>query len=270
MSDSILIVIPARLASTRLPEKLLRRVDGKSVLQHTWEAASRATVAEQIVVAVDDPKLADEVQGFGGRFVMTSVDCASGTDRIAEVAAEFPDFSVFVNVQGDEPEIDPAAIDLVGSTLIKNPTADMATVGTPIREQRSLDDAGCVKIVLASGKALASGNRERWPGQGRAIYFSRSAVPHLRGGVTPESLAAEPPLFWHHLGLYAYRRDFLQWFSRQPPGVLEQAERLEQLRAIEAGKQIVVARVESAVPGIDTEEDLDAFAARSASAKKTT
>ncbi|TWT83043.1 3-deoxy-manno-octulosonate cytidylyltransferase [Planctomycetes bacterium CA13] len=265
MNNACLIVVPARLASTRLSEKLLRRVDGKSVLQYTWQAASRASVTNRVVVAVDDAKLADEVTRFGGTAIMTDVNCPSGTDRIAEVAKQCPEFDVFVNVQGDEPEIDPVAIDLVASLLIDNPSADIATVGTPIRDLEKLQDPGCVKIVLASEMGGAKG-----AGQGRAIYFSRSVVPHMRGGVTAESLLAEPPLFWHHLGLYAYRREFLQWFSQQSQSVLEQTERLEQLRAIEAGKQIVVARVESAVPGIDTEEDFRAFAERVAFANQNT
>jgi 3-deoxy-manno-octulosonate cytidylyltransferase (CMP-KDO synthetase) len=247
------IVIPARLASTRLPEKLLRKVAGKSVLQHTFEAASRCSVADQIVVAVDDERVAEEVDSFGGRWIMTSADCASGTDRIAEVARAAPAVNVFVNVQGDEPEIEPAVIDLVASTLINDASADMATAGTPIRDPQILHDPSCVKIVMAQEGAA---------GQGRAVYFSRAAVPHSRSGVNELQLQAEPPIYWHHIGLYAYRREFLDWFAAQPPSLLEQTERLEQLRAIEAGKKILVARVESAIPGIDTQEDLDAFIQR--------
>ncbi|QDT08963.1 3-deoxy-manno-octulosonate cytidylyltransferase [Planctomycetes bacterium K23_9] len=253
------IVIPARLASTRLPEKLLRRAGSKSVLQHTFDAASASDVASGVIVAVDDQRIADEVESFGGRWIMTNPDCPSGTDRIAEVAAAMPNVDVFVNVQGDEPEISPAAIDLVAQALIDAPQADMSTVGTPIRNPALLDDPSVVKIVLALNKNSA--------GQGRAVYFSRSVVPHVRDGVTDEVLAAEPPIFWHHLGLYAYRREFLSWFAAQPPSQIEQSERLEQLRAIEAGKTIAVARVESATPGIDTQADLDAFIDRLATSK---
>ncbi|TWU43871.1 3-deoxy-manno-octulosonate cytidylyltransferase [Novipirellula aureliae] len=265
-----MIVIPARLGSTRFSEKLLRRAGNKSVLQYTFEAAKLAKAAEQVVIAVDDAKLFEEASRFGGHAVMTSVDCPSGTDRIAEVANTFPDIGIFVNVQGDEPEIDPATIDLVTRTLIHNPWADIATVAAPIREADRLDDPNCVKVVVAGVPKSADQADELRPadaiangtGQGRAVYFSRSSVPHLRGGVTEQALTSEPPLFWHHLGLYAYRREFLQWFSNQPPSVLEQTERLEQLRAIEAGKQIVIARVESAVAGIDTQEDFEAFKKR--------
>ncbi|EMI21564.1 3-deoxy-D-manno-octulosonate cytidylyltransferase [Rhodopirellula maiorica SM1] len=266
-----MIVIPARLASTRLSEKLLRVAGGKTILRHTWEAASNARIADAVVVAVDDPKLADEVESFGGRFVMTSVDCPSGTDRIAEVAAQFPDFDAFINVQGDEPEIDPDTVDLVGTILINDASADIATIGTPIRSEALLQDPSCVKIVVAAAGGEAAGQSRAGQAAttpthsqfaGSAIYFSREAVPHCRSGITPETLAMEPPLFWHHLGLYAYRRDFLEWFSNQPPSPLEQSERLEQLRAIEAGKRIVVGRVQSAAPGIDTEADFQAFAER--------
>jgi 3-deoxy-manno-octulosonate cytidylyltransferase (CMP-KDO synthetase) len=256
MSARILIVIPARLASTRLAEKLLRQAAGKSILQRTFEAACRCSVTQDVVVAVDDQRLADEVDSFGGSWMMTSQACNSGTDRIAEVAAAMPEVDVFVNVQGDEPEIEAAVIDRVANALIKTPQADISTAGTPIREQSILEDPACVKIVMAQTSSVDSA------GQGRAIYFSRSAVPHCRDGVDETSLFAEPPLFWLHIGLYAYRREFLTWFAERPPSLLEETERLEQLRAIEAGKEIVVARVESAAPGIDTEADLAAFIGR--------
>lgn len=242
------IVIPARLASTRLPEKLLLRAGGKSVLQHTYEAVGRAACATAVTVAVDDPRLAQEVDSFGGNAMMTSPHHTSGTDRIAEVAALLPAADILINVQGDEPEIDPAAIDLVAGLLQQYPGAAMATVATPIRHASRLSDPGCVKVVMG--------------GDARAIYFSRAAVPHVRDGISPAVLMTEPPLFWHHVGLYAYRRDFLNWFAAQPPGSLEQAEKLEQLRALEAGHQIVVGRVESAAAGIDTLADFEAFRSR--------
>ena len=241
-------MIPARLGSTRLAEKLLLRVAGKTILQHTYEAASRATLASGVLIAVDHPRLLAEVNSFGGRAVMTSPDCASGTDRIAEVARQLPDVELFVNVQGDEPEIDPVTIDRVARALIDDAEAVMATAGTPIRDASLVCEPSCVKIVMGR--------------RGRAVYFSRAAVPYLRGELTQEVLESDPPLYWHHIGLYAYRRDFLEWFSSQPPGRFESAERLEQLRAVEAGKPIVVAAVEKAAPGIDTEEDFAAFQKR--------
>ncbi|MDG2222135.1 MAG: 3-deoxy-manno-octulosonate cytidylyltransferase [Rubripirellula sp.] len=244
-----ILVIPARLASTRLPEKLLRRVGGKSVLQHTYEAACAASITDEVVLAVDNDRLADEVKSFGGRWIMTQPDCPSGTDRIAEVANTIEGADVFINVQGDEPEIDPAIIDSVGQLLLDHPDADIATAGIPIRTLSQLDDPNCVKIVMAAG-------------QGRAVYFSRAGIPFSRDGIDEQTLQSEPPLYWHHLGLYAYRREFLRWFSAQPPSQLEQTEKLEQLRAIEAGKTILVARATAATPGIDTEQDLQAFAQR--------
>lgn len=242
------VVIPARLASTRLPEKLLLPVGGKSILQHTYEAAARSRVAGGVIVAVDDPRLAHEVTSFGGVARLTSPDCQSGTDRIAEVAAEMPEADIFVNVQGDEPEIDPAAIDLVAQTLIDYPEADMATVAKPIRDPQVLVDPNCVKVVIGHGH--------------RAILFSRAAIPFPRDGATLEWLRHEPPIYWHHIGLYAYRRDFLLWFARQPPADIELVEKLEQLRVIHADRHIVVARIDEAAGGIDTLEEYRAFRSR--------
>ena len=251
MNDSCLIVIPARLASTRLPEKLLLRAGGKPVLQHTYEAAKKSTTANRVVVAVDDQRLAEQVDSFGGEWMMTSVDCASGTDRIAEVAAAIPDFEYFINVQGDEPEIKAETIDAVGEALIKNNQVDIATAATAITTPDSLADPSVVKVVLANFTA----------GQGRAVYFSRSPVPYVRD--TSESNANQiPNVHWHHVGLYAYRRDFLTWFANQPAGLLEQVEKLEQLRALEAGKRIDVVQIPNAAPGIDTQADFDAFKTR--------
>lgn len=255
-----MIVIPARLASTRLPQKLLRIAGGKTILQHTFEAASRSEIADGVVIAVDDQRMADEVDSFGGKWVMTDPACNSGTDRIAEVAAAMPDVDLFVNVQGDEPEIDPIVIDRVATALINASDADIATAGTPIRQPAMLQDPACVKIVLALSSE--TGGKANGAGQGRAVYFSRAPVPHCRDGVDDTSLDAEPPLFWLHIGLYAYRREFLAWFAERPPSLLEETEKLEQLRAIEAGKTIVVARVEAAAPGIDTEADLADFVKR--------
>src|SRR6056297_1508176 len=192
------IVIPARLASTRLPEKLLLQAGGKSILQHTYEAAQRSAVAGRstadpaVIVAVDDPRLAAEVDAFGGRARMTGTNCHSGTDRVAEIAALQTDTEIFVNVQGDEPEIDPAAIDLVVAALTDDVDADMATIVTPIRDLKHLSDPACVKAVLDDSM--------------RAIYFSRAPVPYPRDGFTATTPDADPPVFFQHLGLYAYRR----------------------------------------------------------------
>ncbi len=241
----MMIVIPARLASSRLSQKLLLRAGGKSVLQHTYEAARRATIADQVIVAADDPRLVAEVNSFGGEARLTSVDCQSGTDRIAEIALMHDDVEIFVNVQGDEPEIDPDVIDAVASLLVSHPEADIATAACPIDSIAKLEDPSCVKVVMGSDD--------------RAIYFSRAAVPHARDGVGEALLNSTPPVYWQHIGLYAYRRDFLLWFATQRPGRLEMIEKLEQLRAVEAGKSIVVTPVGPSPRGIDTLEDYRAF-----------
>ncbi|MEM9365761.1 MAG: 3-deoxy-manno-octulosonate cytidylyltransferase [Planctomycetota bacterium] len=243
-----LVVIPARLASTRLNEKLLRRVGGKSILQHTYESAQRASIADGVLIAVDDPRLAAEVERFGGDCRLTSPECQSGTDRIAEIALLHEDVDVFVNVQGDEPEIAPETISQVGQALLANATADIATAACPIRTQEQVEDPNCVKVVTGS--------------DGKALLFSRSPIPYARDGITPGLFSSDPPVFAMHLGIYAYRRDFLLWFAQQPPSRLEQTERLEQLRALEAGKTIVVTNIDESTPGIDTLEDFHAFEER--------
>ncbi|WP_404305836.1 3-deoxy-manno-octulosonate cytidylyltransferase [Neorhodopirellula lusitana] len=243
-----MIVIPARLASSRLSEKLLLRAAGKSILQHTYEAAKRAAITDSIIVAADDPRIVAEVDSFGGEARLTSVDCQSGTDRLAEIAFKHSDVDLFVNVQGDEPEISPATIDAVARLLATRPDADIATAACPILDESKLHDPACVKVVMGAND--------------RAILFSRASIPHVRDGITPAHLQASPPIFWQHIGLYAYRRDFLLWFATQPAGRLEQLEKLEQLRAIEAGKTIVVTAIESSPPGIDTLEDFREFVAR--------
>jgi 3-deoxy-manno-octulosonate cytidylyltransferase (CMP-KDO synthetase) len=243
----IAVVIPARLASTRLPEKLLLRETGQSVLSHTYHRARQARCAGEVIVAVDDPRMAAEVHGFGGTVVMTDPRAPSGTDRIAQVAQARPDLDILVNVQGDEPEIEPAAIDRAAALLLAQPDASIATLASPIRQVDRLHDPSCVKVVVGE--------------QHRAIYFSRAAIPHPRDGMG-SLLEQEPPLYWHHIGLYAYRREFLLRFSSLPPGRLESVEKLEQLRALEHGFQIVVDRWDHAARGIDTRADYEAFVER--------
>lgn len=268
-----MIVLPARLESSRLPKKLLKVANGKTILQHTFEAASCSRLADQVLVAVDDQSLANEVERFAGSWELTSTQCQSGTDRVAEIAAKFPEVDVFVNVQSDEPEISGETIDLVIASLQECPEADISTAGTPIRDAETLQDPSCVKIVMGDFQRNAPPNdkvnspmlgtqRADATGQGRALYFSRSAVPHLRDGIDKEDFLREPPIFWHHIGIYAYRREFLEWFIKTPPSRLEQLEKLEQLRALEAGKIIQVAEVSHAAAGIDTQKDFDRFVAR--------
>jgi 3-deoxy-manno-octulosonate cytidylyltransferase (CMP-KDO synthetase) len=241
------IVIPARLASTRLPRKLLLAETGKPLLQHTYESASRANRPESILVAADCEELANAVRSFDGHVELTSPDCASGTDRVAEVARRHPEFEIYVNVQGDEPEISAGAIDLAVELLEKNPAASMSTLATPIRTKQKLDDPACVKVVFDR--------------QYRALYFSRSPIPHARTW-HDDLLTADPPNFHQHIGLYAYRRSFLLELASLPRSATEQLESLEQLRALHHGHTIFVGVIKEPTIGIDTPEDYREFIQR--------
>lgn len=241
------VVIPARMASTRLPNKMLLRDTGKSLIQHTYEMASRAIRPAGVIVATDHRDIVREVERCGGQAVLTSVDCPSGTDRVAEVARHLPDVDLFVNLQGDEPELDPGAIDRVIELLESDRAAVMATLATPIRDADQVRDPSCVKVVFDT--------------LGRAMYFSRFPIPFVRD-VTDLPVQADPPLFHQHIGLYAYRREFLLQLSAIPPSPLELAERLEQLRVLETGHSIQVGVIEHAARGIDTAADYAAFLAR--------
>lgn len=241
------IVIPARLASTRLPRKLLLAETGKPLLQHTFEAASRATRPGGILVAADCEEIAATVRAFGGRVELTSPDCASGTDRVAQIARELPEVDIFVNVQGDEPEISPRAIDLAVELLESDSSAVMSTLATPIRSKQQLEDPACVKVIFDQCH--------------RAIYFSRAPIPFARNW-DDSLLSAEPPHFHQHIGLYAYRREFLLQLASLPRAGIERVENLEQLRVLDAGHTILVGTIAEPTIGIDTPEDYRAFVQR--------
>jgi 3-deoxy-manno-octulosonate cytidylyltransferase (CMP-KDO synthetase) len=252
MSDALhaarrVLVIPARRRSTRLPDKMLLRETGKTVLQHTYEAGRRASRPELVLVATDDDEIAAEVRRFGGRVVMTSPQCPSGTDRVAEAVRRLPAAELIVNLQGDEPEAEPAAIDRLFELLERNSTASMATLATPIRTRETLEDPACVKVTFDNA--------------GRALYFSRSPIPHPREW-DASLLESVPATFYQHLGIYGYRRPLLLQMPSWPVGRLEGVEKLEQLRVLENGGSILVAIVERAARGIDTPEDYAAFVAR--------
>jgi 3-deoxy-manno-octulosonate cytidylyltransferase (CMP-KDO synthetase) len=239
-----LVIIPARLASTRLPRKLLLRATGKPLLQHTFEAALKAERPAGVRVATDHREIFEAVRAFGGAVEMTRPDAPSGTDRVAEVARRLTHVDIVVNLQGDEPEIAGRSIDLAIELLERDPAAVMATLATPLRSRRQLDDPACVKVVFDDA--------------GRALYFSRSPIPCPRQW-DDRLLAADPPHFFQHVGLYAYRRDFLLKLAAMPPSRLEQIEQLEQLRALQAGHAILVGVVDEPTFGIDTPEDYQAF-----------
>lgn len=245
MSDAWHIVIPARLASTRLPDKVLADLAGKPVLKHVWERAMDAG-ADSVRIATDSVRIAGVCEAFGADVVMTRDDHPSGSDRIAEVArlAGWQRERI-VNVQGDEPFIPIAAIRQVADLLAKDSGADIATLSVPIDDVAQFADPNCVKVVVAAN--------------GDALLFSRAPIPHARHdvGLVPQ----------RHVGIYGYRADSLARMVSEPPCPLEQTERLEQLRALWLGMRITVAvAVEPPPPGIDTEADLAAARKRAASA----
>ncbi len=241
------IVIPARLSSTRLPRKPLLDLGGESVIVRVCQAATRAS-AEAIVVATDSEEIADVVRDRGFDVQLTSDEHESGTDRLAEVVAAraWPADDVIVNLQGDEPGIPPALLDQAAALLHAHPQAGIATFGTPIRSVDELFDPAVVKVVGSES--------------GLALYFSRAPIPWVRdefGSGRPDALP-EGTEFLRHLGLYAYRVETLRRFARLAPAAIEQAEKLEQLRAMAAGIPIALGRIdEPPGHGIDTPADLE-------------
>jgi 3-deoxy-manno-octulosonate cytidylyltransferase (CMP-KDO synthetase) len=243
----IVAVIPARFASTRLPGKALLSETGRPLILHVVEAARRANSLQRIIVATDDARIADVVSAFGSEVMMTRADHPTGTDRVAEVAARIDTARIIVNLQGDEPEITGQALDQVVELLEDDADATVATLATPIHDKAIYHDSACVKTVFS---------RHR-----RAIYFSRSPIPHHRDGL-PNSDSSGKPLGYLHLGLYAYRRDFLLHIGSLPSSSLEAAEKLEQLRVLEAGYPIAIGLVDEPSVGIDTPDDYRRFVER--------
>ena len=233
--SKILGVIPARYASSRFPGKALAPLDSRTMLEHVYERVSMARYLSGVVIATDDERIRDAARRFGARVQMTREDHLSGTDRVAEVASAFPDAELVVNIQGDEPLIDPGAIDAALLPLLDDPAIPMGTLKKLIEDPREITDPNVVKVVTDHF--------------GNAIYFSRSAVPYTR----------DPGDFPHfkHTGLYVYRREFLMGYSGLPVGPLEKAEKLEQLRAIENGFTIRVVETDYESMGVDTPEDLE-------------
>ncbi len=230
-------VIPARFGSQRLPGKPLVEICGKPLIQHVWERVRMAHRVNAVLVATDDQRIADVVHAFGGQAVMTSPDCASGSDRVGEVIAE-RDEQIVINVQGDEPLIDPRAIERLIEEFKLDPNLEMATLARPL-EIRDVANPNAVKVVCDNDDF--------------ALYFSRSPIPYWRDAGKP---GQKMPEYWHHVGVYAYRREVLLNFLSLPEGRLEKAEKLEQLRALENGIWIKVLKGNWPCLGVDTPEDI--------------
>ncbi len=265
MASVPLVVIPARLSSTRLPRKMLLAETGRTLVEHTWRNARAARGVARVVVATDSDEIATVVRAFDGEVVMTSPEAPSGTARIVEALPNLPAADIIVNVQGDEPELPVTAIEAAIDLLNRCPEAGVSTLVTPLRRRADLDDPAAVKAVLTPWRHPAApsgpvpGAME--PGCWRAIYFSRCPVPCARDW-SDALLSAEPPMYWQHVGLYAYRREVLESWDALPESRLAPHESLEQLRLIEAGVPIAACVVDHAARGIDTPGDYAAFVAR--------
>jgi 3-deoxy-manno-octulosonate cytidylyltransferase (CMP-KDO synthetase) len=230
-------VIPARYASTRFPGKPLISIGGKTMIERVWERARQAKLVSKVIVATDDERIASAVRAFGGEVALTRADHRSGTERVAEVAAAHAEAEILVNVQGDMPLIDPAAIDAAIEALREDESVNMATLAVPISNAAEIMDPNVVKTVVDF--------------DGNALYFSRAPIPWVRdrgGPVHARHLK--------HLGLYVFRREALLEFATFPQGDLERIEQLEQLRWLENGNRIRVAEVEHESVEVDTPEDV--------------
>lgn len=238
-NQRVLAVIPARFASTRFPGKVLAEVGGKPLVVHTYLRASEAALLSEIVVATDDPRVATALRAHHVPYVMTRPDHPSGTDRVAEVA-EHKDAAILVNIQADEPLIDPNTIDQTVRVLLDNADVSMSTARRLITAPDEIANPNVVKVVCDS--------------RGRALYFSRCPVPYVRDEA---DRARRPECHWQHIGLYAFRREFLLQFARWTPTPLERLEKLEQLRALEHGCSVAVVETRYNNIGVDTPEDLE-------------
>jgi len=245
---AIVAIIPARFASTRLPGKPLSDIHGRTMIEHVHARVRAARLPDRVLVATDDERIATVVRGFGGEVAMTSAAHATGTDRLAEVAARL-DADIVVNVQGDEPMLDPDGVDAAAQALLADPSLEVATLSLPLASPEEMLSPSVVKVVCDT--------------DGDALYFSRAPIPHVRCGAAADvrasaARALAAGLARKHVGLYAYRRQALLRFASLPPSPLEQAEELEQLRALQHGMRIrVVPREGEAGVAVDTPEDLE-------------
>ena len=233
----VAVVIPSRYASTRLPAKPLHPIAGKPLVQHVWERCARAKGVEKVIVATDDMRIAEAAFAFGAEVAMTSDKHRSGTDRVAEVAKKLKGYTHIINVQGDEPLVDPTVVSKLAATMAKDRKIEMITSASIFTPEDDLTNPNMVKVVL---------DRES-----NGLYFSRSLIPYVRNdGVRPQ--------FYRHQGIYGYTTKFLLQFVKWKPGILEQAESLEQLRALENGAKIRVILAKHAAVSVDTPEDVAA------------
>lgn len=233
MKKKVIIIIPARLASTRLPNKPLAMIEGKTMIQRVYEQALKANLGE-VIIATDGEKIANEIKKFGGKYILTNPDLQSGTDRIYSAYQLLKqDFDIIVNVQGDLPNIDPNVISECVQLALEN-DCDIATVASKISDISEINNPNVVKIALAQN--------------GLALYFSRSAIPFSK------NINAD---YFHHIGIYAYKKNSLEKFINLAPSPLEKRESLEQLRALENGMKIAVKIVNAHPLSVDTQEDLD-------------
>ena len=233
----VAVIIPARFTSTRLPAKPLHVIAGKPLIRHVWERCARAKGIDKVIVATDDMRIAECAFGFGAEVAMTSPKHRSGTDRVAEVAAKLRGYSHIINVQGDEPLVDPVVVAKLAATMAKDRAIEMITSASVFAPDDDLSNPNMVKVVL---------DRE-----GNGLYFSRSVIPFVRAdGLRPK--------FYRHQGIYGYTTKFLLQFVKWKPGILEQAESLEQLRALENGAKIRVVLAKHSAVGVDTPEDVRA------------
>jgi len=233
----VLAVIPARYSSTRFPGKVIAKIGSWPMIRYVYEAVKESKYINKILIATEDERVREVVESFGGECLITSEEHKSGTDRVAEVANLFPEFSIVINIQGDEPGIEPELIDGVIKNKLQYPEWEVSTAARPFKDNEDPLQPNRVKVVISK--------------KGRALYFSRSLIPFPRNPINH-------PIYLH-LGIYAYEREFLLRFSTLPRSILEDVESLEQLRVIENDFNIGVYITEDSLPGVDTPEDLKAI-----------
>ncbi len=233
----VVAVIPARYASTRLPGKVLADINGKPMIQHVWEQVKKSRFVDEVLIACDDAKVESAARKFKARAVMTSVNHTSGTDRIAEAVKDL-DFDIVLNIQGDEPLVRPEMVEVLARALLDDKKAVMATVVRVMTDESEVANPNVVKVALDK--------------DGYALYFSRSPIPFNR-----EKQDFSKLRYYKHFGLYAYRKEFLMGFKNLPASQLEETEKLEQLRVLEAGHRIKVVQTKCDTVAVDTQQDLD-------------